>query len=139
MLTRLIFLVLVAFGGAALAFQAAWNARLKLATGSAVLTTIISIIVTLISLVLLWATGATSRGSIPAFSSLPKWAWLGGVCAGYYLIASLMALPKLGAAAVFSLVIPRQLIAALILDSTDASRVSKIALTIIQALGVALC
>ena len=116
MFTRLVFFLLVALGGAGLTIQMAWNARLRTSTGSPVLTTLISVVVSLLSLALLWASGATSRGSIPAFNSLPKWGWFGGVFAAYYLVASLIAIPKLGAAAVFSLVIAGQVVAALILD-----------------------
>ncbi|MGZ5567349.1 MAG: DMT family transporter, partial [Limisphaerales bacterium] len=61
-----------------------------------------------------------------------------GVCAAYYLIASLVALPKLGAAAVFSLVIAGQLITALILDSTGAFGVPHIGISTTRAIGVAL-
>src|SRR4051812_23248309 len=138
MLTRVLFLIFVAGGGAALALQVAWNARLRIATGSPVLTTMISIVVTLISLLLLWIAGVTGRGSMPAMNSLPKWAWLGGICAAYYLIASLVALPKLGAAAVFSLVIAGQLITALILDSTGAFGVPHLGLSPGRILGVLL-
>jgi bacterial/archaeal transporter family-2 protein len=138
MFTRLLFLVLVAGGGAALALQVAWNARLRIATGSPVLTTIISIVVTLISLVLLWVAGVTGRGSVPTFNAVPKWAWFGGICAAYYLIASLVALPKLGAAAVFSLVIAGQLIMALVLDSTGAFGVPHVGLSPTRIIGIVL-
>ena len=79
MLTRLVFILLVALGGAGLAIQMACNARLRMATGSAILTTILSVLVTLISLALVWISGLADRGSIPAFHSLPKWAWFGGI------------------------------------------------------------
>ncbi len=138
MLTRILFFVLVAFGGAALALQAAWNARLRVATGSPVLTTIISIVVTLVSLVVLWVVGLGGRGSVPAFGSIPKWAWLGGVCAGYYLIASLVALPKVGAGSVFSLVIAGQVLMALLLDSIGAFGVPQISLSATRLVGAGL-
>ena len=129
MLTRLIFLLLVALGGAGLTMQMAWNARLRASTGSPVLATIVSLLVSLGALVLVWLSGATHRGSLPAFKSLPMWGWFGGLFAAYYLVASLIAIPKLGAAAVFSLVIAGQMIAALILDSTGAFGVTQIFLT----------
>ena len=138
MFTRLVLLLLVALGGAGLTLQMAWNARLRTATGSPVLTTIISVFVTLLSLALVWASGATNRGSIPAFNSLPKWAWFGGTFAAYYLVASLIGIPKLGAAAVFSLVIAGQMVAALILDSTGAFGVTQISLSTSRVLGAAL-
>ncbi len=138
MFTRLLFFVLVALGGAGLTIQMAWNARLRTATGSPILATIISIIVSFLSLVLVWVSGVTDRGTIPAFNSVPKWAWFGGVFAVYYLVASLIAIPKLGAAAVFSLVIAGQVIAALILDSTGAFGVARISLSMSRVLGAAL-
>src|SRR5438552_1190408 len=138
MFTRLVFFLLVALGGAGLTIQMAWNARLRTSTGSPVLTTLISICVSFLSLALLWASGAANRGSIPAFNSLPKWAWFGGVFAAYYLVASLIAIPKLGAAAVFSLVIGGQMVAALILDSTGAFGVAQICLSASRLLGTVL-
>ena len=138
MFTRLVLLLLVALGGAGLTLQMAWNARLRKSTGSPVLTTIISVFVTLLSLALVWACGATNRGSIPAFNSLPKWAWFGGTFAAYYLVASLIGIPKLGAASVFSLVIAGQMVAALILDSTGAFGVTQISLSTSRVLGTAL-
>lgn len=138
MLTRLLFILLVALGGAGLTIQMALNNRLRMATGSAVLTTIISVLVTLISLALVWASGATDRGSVPAFHSIPRWAWFGGVFAGYYLVASLIGIPKLGAAAVFSLVITGQMVAALILDSTGAFGVDRISPSAFRVIGTLL-
>jgi len=138
MFTRLILFLLVALGGAGLTMQMAWNSRLRASTGSPVLTTIISVVVTLLSLVLVWASGATARGTVPAFASLPRWAWFGGIFAGFYLVASLIAIPRLGAAAVFSLVIAGQMAAALILDSTGAFGVSQISLTTSRLVGTAL-
>src|ERR1051326_7427991 len=93
MFTRFALFLLVALGGVGLALQMAWNARLRSATGSPVLTTIISVLVTLVSLALVWVSGTTQRGSIPAFHSLPKWAWFGGAFAAYYLVVSLIAIP----------------------------------------------
>jgi transporter family-2 protein len=93
---------------------------------------------TLVSLVLVWASGLTARGSLPAFNSLPRWAWFGGVFAAYYLVSSLVAIPKLGTAAVFSLVIAGQMVGALILDSTGAFGVPHLSLTSSRVFGTLL-
>ena len=138
MLSRLLLFVLVALGGAGLTLQMAWNARLRAATVSPVLATIISVVVTLVSLTAVWASGATDRGSIPALTSIPLWAWFGGVFAGFFLVASVVAIPRLGAAAVFSLVIAGQMLTALILDATGAFGVTQNALDMKRVLGVAL-
>jgi transporter family-2 protein len=138
MLTRLIFFGLVALGGAALTLQVAWNARLRVAAGSPVLTTLISLCVSLIALVLIWASGLMGRGSLPPFNSVPKWAWFGGIYAVYYLMASLIAIPRIGAAAVFSLVIAGQIVAALILDTTGVFGVPQTPLNTSRILGAVL-
>lgn len=138
MLTRFIFCFLVALGGVGLTLQMAWNARLRTATNSPVLATIISVVVTLVSLILVWVSGATGRGSVPAFNSLPTWAWLGGLFAGFYLVASLVAIPKVGTAAVFSLVIAGQMMAALVVDSTGAFGVTQFSLSPARVLGAVL-
>ena len=138
MFTRFLLFLLVALGGAGLTMQMAWNARLRTATGSPVLTTIISVTVTLLSLAPVWASGATGRGSVPAFDAVPKWAWFCGVLGAYYLVASVIAIPKLGAAAVFSLVIAGQMAAALLLDATGAFGLAQISLSPTRLAGAAL-
>jgi hypothetical protein len=72
MVTRLILFLLVALGGAGLTLQVVWNARLRASTTSPVLTSIISVLVTLLSLALVWASSATERGALPAFNALPS-------------------------------------------------------------------
>ena len=138
MVTRLILFLLVALGGAGLTLQAVWNARLRASTTSPVLTAMISVLVTLLSLALVWASGATERGALPAFNALPTWAWVGGVFAAVYLVVSLIALPKLGAAVVFSLVIAGQMVAALIVDSTGVFEAVQIPLSLSRGLGAIL-
>ncbi len=135
MLNRLLLLLLVALGGAGLAVQIAWNARLRLSTGSPILTTIVSLSVSLLSLLLLWTSGTVERGALPAFHAVPTWAWLGGIFAAYYLVSSLVAIPKLGVASVFSLVIAGQVIMSLVLDATGAFGVEQISPSGYRLLG----
>src|SRR5262245_37431661 len=138
MFTRIIIFLLVTLAGIGLSLQIAWNARLRESTGSPVLTTIISVLVTLLTLAVVWASGMTSRGSIPSFNALPKWAWCGGIFGAYYLVAALVAVPRVGTAAVFSLVIAGQMGAALVLDSTGAFGVTQVSLSPTRLLGTAL-
>jgi len=138
MFARLVLFLLVAHGGVALTLQMAWNARLRTATGSAVFTTMISVFITLLLLVLVWASGMTNRGSFPAVRSVPLWGWFGGVCAAYYLVAALIAIPKLGAATVFSLVIAGQMAAAVILDSTGSFALPQVPISWSRVFGTAL-
>ena len=135
---RILLYLIVALGGAGLALQAVWNARLRTATGSPILTVLISVFITFICVLLTWLSGATGRGTVPSFGSIPKWAWFGGVFAGFFLLSSLVAVPRLGAAAVFSLVIAGQLFAAVILDATGAFGVTQIPLNPMRLLGTGL-
>lgn len=73
MLSRLFFFLLVALGGAGLAVQIAWNARLRLSTESPVLVTIVSLSVSLLSLLLLWTSGTVER----SFASISGGSYLG--------------------------------------------------------------
>lgn len=138
MFNRLLLLFLVALGGAGLAVQSTWNARLRLSTGSALLTTIVSLTVSLLALLLLWASGISERGTLPAFTSVPIWSWLGGVFAAYYLVSSLIAIPKIGVASVFSLIIAGQVLMSLVLDATGAFGVTQIHLSPSRLLGTLL-
>jgi transporter family-2 protein len=62
----------------------------------------------------------------------------GGVFAAYYLVASLIAIRKLGTAAVFALVNTGQMIGALVLDSTGAFGAPHLSLTSLRLLGTVL-
>ena len=138
MMARIALIILVALGGAALTMQMAWNGRLRVSTGSPVMATIISVMITLVSLAVVWFTGLMNRGSFSTLNSVPKWAWFGGVCAAYYLVISLIAIPKLGTAAVLSLVIAGQMVAALILDSLGAFGVPYISFSATRIVGTLL-
>lgn len=137
-LNRLLLSLLVALGGAGLTIQSTWNARLQLATHSPVLATIVSLTVSLISLLLFWASGLTQKGTLPALNAVPAWAWLGGVFAAYYLVSSLIAIPKIGVASVFSLIIAGQVVMSLVLDATGAFGVNQISLSSDRILGTIL-
>jgi bacterial/archaeal transporter family-2 protein len=136
MLSRTLIFLMVALGGVGLALQMAFNSRLRVSTGSPVLTTLISVAVTLACLTIVWAAGgAANRGSIPSFVSLPWWAWIGGAFAAYYLLASLIAIPHLGVAVVFALVISGQMLAALLLDHTGAFGLPQITASTTRLVG----
>jgi len=135
---RLLFFVLVVLGGAGLSLQMAWNARLREATGSPILAVLISLCVSLIAVLGIWASGLFSRGSLPRWDAVPAWSWMGGLFAALYLLASLLAIPRYGAAIVISLVVAGQMAAALFLDSTGAFGVHETPLTAARALGAIL-
>jgi bacterial/archaeal transporter family-2 protein len=137
--SRAFLFLMVVLGGVGLALQMASNARLRVSTDSPVLTTIISVTVTLVCLTIVWALGGTAnRGTVPHLAALPWWAWIGGVFAAFYLVASLVAIPRLGVAVVFSLVISGQMLAALLLDHTGAFGLPQISANTTRLVGAAM-
>ncbi|EDX84907.1 hypothetical protein S7335_2606 [Synechococcus sp. PCC 7335] len=63
---------------------------------------------------------------------------MGGIFAAYYLVSSLVAIPRIGVASVFSLVIAGQVIMSLVLDTTGAFGVTQISLSPLRILGTLL-
>lgn len=105
--------------GATLAMQAPANAVLARALGDPVLAAALSFGV---GFVLLSAI-ALARGSTPslaAFDGLPWWALCGGALGALWVLAAILALPRLGVVTMFSSMILGQLIAALAIDAIGA-------------------
>lgn len=135
---RLCLILLVAVGGAGLTFQMAFNGRLRVATGSPVLTTIVSVLVTLVCLVAVWSSGSIDRGSLPRFQAIPFWGWCGGILGAYYLVIALTAIPRLGTATVFAVVIAGQMLTALAVDSLGMFGATPIPLSMARIAGTLL-
>ena len=51
-----------------------------------------------------------------AFAALPWWLWTGGLLGAFFVIGSLTAAPKIGAASLVAFVVAGQILAALALD-----------------------
>lgn len=112
-----IYLLLALAAGAMLPIQAGVNAQLARWTNHAVLAGLISFIVGTIALL---AATAALRPALPApgalFAQMPWWAWIGGLLGAFFIAASVIIVPKLGAALFVGLVIAGQISVALMLD-----------------------
>jgi transporter family-2 protein len=110
-------LVVVALlAGAVLPMQAAINAQLRYAVGSAVLAALISFTVGTLSL---FAYALVVRTPLPdgrLMTQAPWWVWSGGVLGAAYVFAAVVVTPRLGVAALLGLALAGQSIAALIMD-----------------------
>ncbi len=133
-------LVSVAAAGFGLSCQGAVNSRLREAVESPVLSAAISFGV---GTVLLWScvaagllggAGAGARGLAQA----PLWSLCGGLLGAFYVLAAILAVPKLGAALTISVAILGQQCAALLLDSTGWLGVPRAPLSLARVLGAAL-
>jgi len=102
--------------GALVPFQAGSNAALGRALGHPLWATVASLLISLLvvlPLLLALRTPAPATGQV---SSLPLWAWLGGVAGVIYITAALLLTPKMGAASFIVCVIAGQMLAALLID-----------------------
>jgi transporter family-2 protein len=110
-------LVLLAFAaGTAVPVQFAVNAEMRGAVGGPVLAAAISFVVG--TLALLVAVLAAREGA-PSFSDLagaPWWAWAGGFLGAFYVTASIILTPRLGAVTTVGFIIAGQVVMSVILD-----------------------
>lgn len=110
--------ILLAFAaGAAIAVQFAVNSELRGAVDSPLLAAGISF---LVGTVVLFAGVLFTRGVPPAFFSAaagaPWWAWAGGLLGAFFVFASVVLTPRMGAASTIAFIIAGQMAASIILD-----------------------
>jgi transporter family-2 protein len=110
------FIFVAALAGAMLPLQGSLNARLGRALGSSFWAAGVSAALTAI---LLGTAGFLITRSLPKtddLSTLPPWAWLGGVC-GFFIMAGItLAAPRLGAAGMVAFVVAGQVVFSMIID-----------------------
>ena len=110
-----LYILLVCLAGAATAVQAPINARLRTVVRSPALSALISFIIG--TVVLLFATLLTEQGTFAKVGKAPWWIWAGGALGALYVIATLAAIPRIGAAAVVASAVLGQLMAGIAVDS----------------------
>jgi len=112
-------ILLVLLAGGMIALQAPTNAILARAGGSPVLAALISFAVGTVTLLLVWLASG-NRPRVGAFGGLPPYAWLGGAYGALYVAVAAYAAPRLGLAALITIVIAGQIAMALLLDHFGA-------------------
>lgn len=102
--------------GMALSTQFAVNTQLRTVVGGPVAAAAVSFLIGTVFLVI--AALAVTR-SMPAFgeiTSSPWWIWTGGLLGAFFVFASVILTPRLGAATTVGLVLTGQVTASIILD-----------------------
>jgi len=134
-----IFLVmLLTVAGMGLTLQQAVNSRLRGAVESPVLSALVSFLVGAIVLGLLSALGVFGRGKLTGLSTLPWWAWTGGLFGAFYVTLAVIGVPRVGAAVVICCAVFGQLLAALVMDSFGWLGVPRVALNPSRIVGALL-
>ena len=135
---KYLFIPLAVVAGAALPVQFSINAQLRgWLSGSAFVAAAVSFLVGTIALVLI---SLALREPLPGgdVARVPWWVWTGGFIGAFYVVSSIVLLPRLGAAATVAFVLGGQVAASLLLDQFGFLHVPKHALTPGRAIGAAL-
>lgn len=109
-------IVLAMAAGACLPTQAGINAQLNLWTKSPVLTAAVSFAVGTLCLI---TYAMILRLPLPVRSEMPQlawWVWTGGFFGAFFVASTVVLAPRLGAAAMITLIIAGQMLVSLVLD-----------------------
>lgn len=127
-MTRLLYAFLPFVGGAMIAAQAPVNARLRTVLGSQFGSAVVSFGVGLV--LLLGAMVVTGQGgALGAAGSGPWWAYLGGLFGAVFVVATLVASPRIGVTVTFVAAIAGQIILSSLIDHYGWFGVPAVAVT----------
>jgi bacterial/archaeal transporter family-2 protein len=110
-------LVLLAFvGGMAVPVQFAVNAELRGAVGGPVMAAAISFLVGTLALLVAVLVAGEGTPAISGLAGARWWAWAGGFLGAFYVTASIILTPRLGAVTTVDFIIAGQVVMSIILD-----------------------
>jgi len=111
-----LFILMALVAGMSVPTQAGINSQLGLWTRSPVLASTISFMVGTLTLVLY---SLVTRIPMPSFATAgnhPWWIWIGGSLGAFFVTATIILVPKLGATAMVASILAGQMFASLLLD-----------------------
>ncbi len=124
--------------GIGLVVQVGMNSTLRSILGSPILAALISFGVGSLALAGLCAVMRTPLPERAQLAAVPAWAWLGGILGAFYVAASVIVGPRLGAATLLALVVLGQLGTSLIVDHFGWLGFAQHPLTLMRLSGAAL-
>lgn len=134
-MSNMVLVVMMACGGLAVAMQPSINARLAEKVGSYESSLISFAVGTLAMLVVVMIAG---RGNLRAVAAVSWWELTGGLLGAYFVTMTIIAVPRLGTAAVMAIIIAGQLIAGALLDQFGVFGMRQIPLTSLRGVGILL-
>jgi bacterial/archaeal transporter family-2 protein len=111
-----LYLLFAFAGGVVLPFQAGINAQLGGWLDSPVRAAFVSFLVGTLVLLVAAALVFKPLPSAGKLGNAPWWVWIGGALGAFYVAASIVTAPKLGAAQLVALVVAGQALAGLVVD-----------------------
>jgi bacterial/archaeal transporter family-2 protein len=109
----------LAFGfaaGAMLPIQFGINAQLASWVDSPLRATLVSFVVGTVALAVVMLVSARDWPPLSRVESAPWWVWVGGLLGAFYVLGSVVAAPKLGAATLVAVILAGQAVASLLVD-----------------------
>jgi bacterial/archaeal transporter family-2 protein len=109
----------LAFGfaaGAMLPIQFGINAQLASWVDSPLRATLVSFVVGTLALAVVMLVAARDWPPLSRVESAPWWVWVGGLLGAFYVLGSVVAAPKLGAATLVAIILAGQAVASLLVD-----------------------
>ncbi len=134
---NLFYLSIAALSGAAMALQGTLNAALGKIVGIWESTLIVHLVGTITSLLIILVLGI-GFGSLGKVGSAPWYAYLGGILNVLIIYAVVRTMPQIGVGNATTAIIVAQLITALVIDSSGAFGMKKVAFHYIDILGIVL-
>lgn len=131
-------LVASILAGSAIALQAPINAQLRTWLSNPWTAALASFLVGSIALgaVVLFSSPAPVR--VSTITASPAWVWTGGLFGAYYVVAAIIAAPRIGPALFFGLLVTGQLLTSLILENFGWLGLERHPLSLGRVLGVLL-
>jgi bacterial/archaeal transporter family-2 protein len=114
--SRVLYALLPLLGGALIAAQAPVNARLRLVVASPMGSALVSFLIGSLLLLAAVAVVGDGRAVLSGLGGGPWWAYLGGAFGAVFVVATLVAAPRVGVTATFVAVIAGQVAAAALID-----------------------
>jgi transporter family-2 protein len=134
-MSTLSIIILMACGGVAVAVQPSINARLAQKVGSFE-SSLISFAVGTVALLLVVM--FAGRGSLKGASNASWWELSGGLLGAFFVTMTIIAVPRMGTAAVMAIVIAGQLTTGALLDQLGLFGLRQISMTPMRGIGMAL-
>ena len=124
--------------GTAVSMQFGVNSQLRGVAGGPVAATSISFIVGTVALVALTLALNAGLLSFGGVANAPWWVWTGGLLGAFYVFASVILTPRLGAATTVALILTGQVLASIAKDDFGLFRVAAQEATPLRLLGATL-
>lgn len=132
---NMVLVLLMACGGLAVAIQPSINARLAQKVGGFESSLISFAVGTLAMAIVVLIAG---RGSLRAVTAASWWELTGGLLGAFFVTMTIIAVPRLGTAAVMAIIIAGQLMTGALLDQFGAFGLRQIPMTPVRGLGILL-